>query len=328
MGIKRRILLPIMEKIAIPRIRNVIELEKTTGQMPDMILPMENSPPRFHIPLEMIQLIKNTPEMSYRTLPPIRVLPSLLGNLKKAVNSLSDNPTKPLSEASPEFLDELKEYARSVGVDSIGFTKLQRTEIFQEQGILHENAIILTQEMDWDKMETAPSRQTMVMIMRTYNTLGIAANKIAEYLRTHGFSAQAGHPLGGMSLYTPLAVRAGLGWVGRNGLLITPEFGPRVRLAAVYTSIENLPFAETNDHSWISDYCSTCGLCIRKCPVGAIQEESITHDSGRVTFVTLDKCFAYFAEYYGCSVCIKVCPFNRQPYSDLKKKHENRRMKD
>ncbi|MGY5854537.1 MAG: hypothetical protein RTU92_13295, partial [Candidatus Thorarchaeota archaeon] len=82
--------------------------------------PVENSPPRFHIPLEMIQLIKNTPEMSYRTLPPFRVLPSLLGNLKKAVKSLPDNPTKPLSEASPEFLDELLEYARSVGVDIIG----------------------------------------------------------------------------------------------------------------------------------------------------------------------------------------------------------------
>lgn len=317
-----------MDKIAIPRIRNVIELEKTTGQMPDMILPMENSPPRFHIPLEMIQLIKNTPEMSYRTLPPIRVLPSLLGNLKKAVNSLPDNPTKPLSEASPDFLEELKEYACSIGVDSIGFAKLRREEIFQEQGILHENAIVLTQEMDWDKMEVAPSRPTMVMIMRTYNSLGIAANKIAEFLRKHGFSAQAGHPLGGMSLYTPLAIRAGLGWIGRNGLLMTPEFGPRVRIAAVYTSIENLPFAETNDHSWISDYCSTCGLCIRKCPVGAIREESITHDSGRVTFVTLDKCFAYFAEYYGCSVCIKVCPFNRQSYSVLQKKHESRRMKD
>jgi len=328
MGFMRRVLLPIMDRVAIPRIRNIIELEKTTGQMPGMILPVEHSPPRFNIPLEMIELVKNNPEMPYRSLPPIRVLPSMLNNLKKAVKSLPDNPLKPLSEASPEFLDELVEYARSVGVDSIGFTKLRREEIFQEQGILHENAIVLTQEMDWDKMEAAPSRPTMVMIMRTYNTLGIAANKIADYLREHGFSAHAGHPLGGLALYTPLALRAGLGWVGRNGLLITPEFGPRVRIAAVYTSIENLPFAESNDHSWISDYCSTCGLCIRKCPPGAIQDESITHESGRVTYVTLDKCFAYFAEYYGCSICIKVCPFNRQPYLKLKKRHETRSMKD
>ncbi|MFW9770088.1 MAG: 4Fe-4S binding protein [Candidatus Thorarchaeota archaeon] len=325
MGFMRRILLPIMDKVAIPRIRNIIELEKTTGQMPGMIHPVEDSPPRFNIPLEMIELVKNTPEMPYRSLPPIRVLPSMFSNLKKAVKSLPDNPAKAPSESSPEFLDRLVEYARSVGVDSIGFSKLRREEIFQEQGILHENAIVLTQEMDWEKIEAAPSRPTMVMIMRTYNTLGIAANKIAEYLRAHGFSAQAGHPLGGLALYVPLALRAGLGWVGRNGLLITPEFGPRVRIAAVYTNIENLPFAEINVHSWISDYCSTCGLCIRKCPAGAIQDEPITHDSGRMTFVTLDKCFPYFAEYYGCSICIKVCPFNRQSYTDLKTKHEARR---
>jgi hypothetical protein len=61
--------------------------------------------------------------------------------LKKAVKSLSENPTKPLSEASSDFFDELLEYAQSVGVDIVGFTKLQREEIFQKQGILHENAV-------------------------------------------------------------------------------------------------------------------------------------------------------------------------------------------
>ncbi len=293
--------------------------------MPDAILPDESSPPRFDIPLNMIQLVKDSPDMKYRSLPPFRVLPSLLGNLKKAVTSIPDNPPDPLKVTGSEFLDELKDFAHSVGVDIVGFAKLERKEIFKKKGILHDNAIVLAMEMDWDKIETAPSRPAMVMIMRTYNTLGIAANKITEFLRENGYSAQSGHPLGGMSLYTPLAVRAGLGWVGRNGLLITPEFGPRVRIAAVYTSIENLPFAENNEHSWISGYCSSCGLCIRKCPPAAIQDEAITHDSGRVTFVTLDKCFTYFTDNFGCSICIKVCPFNRQPYVELKKKHESRR---
>ena len=43
--------------------------------------------------------------------------------------------------------------------------------------------------------------------------------------------------------------------VGFSGLLITPFNGPTCRLAAVYVSAENLPFAETNEHSWIRDYC-------------------------------------------------------------------------
>ncbi|MHA1906758.1 MAG: 4Fe-4S binding protein [Candidatus Thorarchaeota archaeon] len=324
MGIRRQILVKIMDTIAIPRISSIIELENATSQMPDMILPMENSPPRFNIPLEMVELVKSNPKMPFRSLPTMRLLPSLLGNMKKVVNSLPDNPQNPQNEASAEFLEKLVEFAHSVGVDVVGFAKLQREEIFQEKGILHENAIVLAMEMDWGKMEKAPSKPTMTMIMETYNDLGIAANKIAEFLRKSGFSAMAGHPLGGMSLYTPLAMSAGIGWIGRNGLLITPEFGPRVRLAAVYTGISNLPFAINNNHSWISDYCDSCGICIRKCPPNAIQEESITHESGRVTFVTLDKCFPYFAENYGCSICIKVCPFNRQPYSKIKDRHDNR----
>ncbi|MDF1538222.1 MAG: reductive dehalogenase domain-containing protein [Candidatus Thorarchaeota archaeon] len=323
MGIKRKLLVKIMDKIAIPRITKVIELENSTSQMPDMILPMENSPDRFNIPLEMIKLVRSNPKMPFRSLPPMRILPSLLGNMKKVVNSLPENPSNPQIEATPEFLEELVEFAHSAGVDVVGFAKLQREEIFKEKGILHDNAIVLAMEMDWDKMEQAPSKPTMNMIMETYNDLGIAANKIAEFLRKRGFSAMAGHPLGGMSLYTPLAMSAGIGWVGRNGLLITPEFGHRVRLAAVYTGISNLPLAINNNHSWISDYCSTCGICIRKCPTEAIREESIIQDSGRVTYTYLDKCFPYFVENYGCSICIKVCPFNRQPYSKIKERHDN-----
>ena len=324
MGLERRVLLMIMNRIAIPRIRKVIELEDSTSKMPGMLLSMDTSPSRFNIPLEMMNLVKNNPQMPLRSLPPFRIIPSLLGNMKKVVTSLPDNPPEPLTQATPEFLDELVAYAHSVGVDIVGFTKLQREEIFQQKGILHENAIVLAMEMDWDKMEIAPSRPTQNMIMGTYNDLGIAANKVTEFLRKNGFSAMAGHPLGGMSLYTPQGMSAGIGWVGRNGLLITPEFGPRVRLTSVFTSIENLPFSIMNDHSWISDYCDSCGICIRKCPAGAIREESITHDSGRVTYTYLDKCFPYFAENYGCSICIKVCPFNRQSYEELKTRFQSR----
>jgi len=324
MGIKRRILIAFMNRIAIPRIMNIIKLESSTSEMSGMILPMENSPTRFEIPLNMMKLVKEKPDMPLRSLPPFRLLPSLLGNLKKVVNSLSENPSNPLKEASPEFIEKLVNYARSVGVNIVGFTKLQREEIFQEKGILHENAIVLVMEMDWDKIEAAPSRPTQAMIIQTYNDLGIAANKVAEFIRKNGYSAMAGHPLGGMSLYPPQAMNSGLGWIGRNGLLITPEFGPRVRIASVFTSIENLPFSINNNHSWISDYCVSCGICIRKCPTQAIREESITHDSGRVTYTYLDKCFPYFAENYGCSICIKVCPFNRQPYDEIKNRFETR----
>ena len=165
------------------------------------------------------------------------------------------------------------------------------------------------------------------MIMETYDSLGKAANKVTDFLRKHGYSAMAGHALGGMAQYPPLAQKAGLGWIGKHGLLITPEFGPRLRLAAVYTSIENLPFSESNEHEWIADYCECCGVCARRCPPKAIYETPIVHSPERVTHIDREACFPYFIEHYGCSICIKVCPFNRRDYSDIKDRFETRAVK-
>jgi epoxyqueuosine reductase QueG len=183
-------------------------------------------------------------------------------------------------------------------------------------------------EMSKEDIDRAPSQATLNMVFGTYDDLGVAANKLAGILRGHGFAAQADHPLGGLALFPPLAQKAGMGWVGKHGLLITPEFGPRLRLAAVYTNIGNLPAAESNDHGWIEDYCKTCGVCVRECPPKAILDEAMAHESGRITHVTQRECFEYFAQYYGCSVCIKVCPFSEgaDTYSRLRAVVENRQI--
>ena len=66
-----------------------------------------------------------------------------------------------------------------------------------------------------------------MMVHETYNQLGQISNRIADWLRERGYAAHAGHPLGGMALYPPMAQEAGLGWRGISGLVITPEYGPR-----------------------------------------------------------------------------------------------------
>jgi epoxyqueuosine reductase QueG len=91
-------------------------------------------------------------------------------------------------------------------------------------------------------------------------------NKIADWLREHGYASHAGHPLGGMALYPPMAQAAGLGWRGIRWLVITPQFGPRVRLAAVFIEVEKLPVYEGDEHAWVLDFCESCKRCIRDCP--------------------------------------------------------------
>jgi epoxyqueuosine reductase QueG len=179
-------------------------------------------------------------------------------------------------------------------------------------------------EMDEDGINSAPSIACMKTVMETYRDLGRIANRVASFLRRHGYGAHAGHPLNGMALYPPLAQTAGLGWIGLNGIIITPEYGPWVRLAAVFSSIENLPFTEENAHSWVADYCSKCEICIKKCPPKALLEEPNFHENCQITYVENDLCFPYFNDNYGCSVCVKVCPFNLVPYEKLKEHFESR----
>ncbi len=240
----------------------------------------------------------------------MRRLLSIIKNIHLSVDSIKDNPSDPINEASKEFLEALEKYAFSLGISPLGYVKLPPDLIFKEFGVFYDNAIVLAMEMNKADIDKAPSQDTLNTVFGTYDDLGIAANKITEYLREHGYAAQADHPLGGLVLFPPLAQMAGIGWVGKHGLLITPEFGPRVRLAAVYTNIENLPFSESNDHGWIEDYCGTCGLCVLQCPPKAILDEPVVSETGLVTHISQRDCFEYFAQHYGCSVCIKVCPFS------------------
>jgi epoxyqueuosine reductase QueG len=106
--------------------------------------------------------------------------------------------------------------------------------------------------------------------------------------------------------------------MGANGLIITPEHGPRVRLAAIFTSIENLAFSTQNGHQWVEAYCAACQICVRKCPAGAIMPEPQRHGNGQITCVVNERCFPYFSDWYGCSVCIAVCPFNHTSYDTLR----------
>lgn len=138
--------------------------------------------------------------------------------------------------------------------------------------------------------------------------------------RENNYGAQAGPSLGGVANYVVLARNAGLGWIGRLGLLITPEFGPRQRLSIIATSIENLPFNpdNKNPHSWIEDFCQKCEECIKGCPGNAILEHSIIKDTGH-THIDNSKCFPHFYKDNACTVCIKKCYFSFREYEGLKK---------
>jgi epoxyqueuosine reductase QueG len=279
--------------------------------MPGSIPPVSDAPIRFEIPLEAMNLLQTRNDIEIRHVFPMRRLLSIIRNIHRSVDSIPEPPEKTESEMSPEILGMLQEFATKQGISKMGFTKLPQNLIFSKFGVLFDNAIVLAMEMPKDLIDKAPSQATLSMVFGTYDDLGIAANRITEFIREQGFAAHADHPLGGLVLFPPLAQKAGLGHIGTHGLLITREFGPRVRLAAVYTNIRNLPLVDSPGQEWIDTYCDSCKRCIRECPAGAILEKKIVQENGRITSISQQDCFEYFIQYYGCSVCVKVCPFSR-----------------
>ena len=237
-----------------------------------------------------------------------------------SARSIRENPLAGKNTIDAETLNELEAYAKSLGIAEIGYTRVNPRYIFRDFKILYGNAIVFAIEMDKEKIRGAPNMDSFLEVFRTYYQVGLTVNKVAGFLRERGFNAHAGPAGGGDVNYIPVAIDAGLGVAGKNGLLITHDNGPRVRLAAVYTDIENLPFSEENPHGWVRDYCETCNICVEKCPVDAIYTVTKTLEDGGPSFIDHTLCADPFSNDNGCTLCIKYCPFSYAEYDKLKER--------
>lgn len=244
---------------------------------------------------------------------------SCIKNLFISAKGVKDNPKLGKREIDKNTLTDLEEFTLSLGVSKIGFTKVNPNFIFEGFEILCDTALILAMEMDRDKVKRSPSIEFAEEIYRTYDELGIAVNKIAEWLRVRGFDCHASPAIGGDVNTVPVAQDAGIGCIGKNGILVTPEFGPCVRLAAVFIDVDNLPINQVNEHIWLRDFCETCNRCVKSCPAGAILETPIKLTDGTERYIDPEKCAVPFSE--GCSTCIKTCVFTQGGYEKIKKNY-------
>ncbi|MBI5049770.1 MAG: epoxyqueuosine reductase [Nitrospirae bacterium] len=123
-----------------------------------------------------------------------------------------------------------------------------------------------------------------------YKALPIPASQIIDWEKQ---TAHLSHKM--------IALRAGIGWIGRNNLLVHPELGSKIRLATVLT---DMPLKTDCP---VEKNCGECRKCIEICPVSAIGE---THKEWNKT-VCLEK-LKYFAKVYSvgqyiCGLCVKAC---------------------
>lgn len=159
---------------------------------------------------------------------------------------------------------------------------------------------------------------------RDINTrLNAMTGEIVKHIRSLGYRAEAvpaskklaeGGTEGSIS-HKAIAIMAGLGWQGKSLLLVTPKFGPRVRLSSVLTDMP-LQFDAP-----VKNRCGNCTKCTDACPVGAIRNVNTDfHYSCREVAIDLDKCHRNTLRYLDvpgvgytfCGQCIPVCPFGRK----------------
>jgi epoxyqueuosine reductase len=109
------------------------------------------------------------------------------------------------------------------------------------------------------------------------------------------------------------ATSAGLGWIGKNGLLINPDYGPRLSLATVLTDARLSP-----DVPIERCLCGECMLCIEHCPSKAITGSEWSRSLPLVELVKLNACRSHKAAKRSmdnkpnCGLCINICPYGRK----------------
>ena len=249
-----------------------------------------------------------------------------------------------MRQCTLNLTNDVKKEAQKVGFVAIGISNLETLKDLPygrnnyigvlrrpEQELRGVKSVIVMAIHAWDtvfnlvvdssSLQSDPKNRPKILLESYQLYSQIARNKawtLAHYLERRGFEAI---PSGAIPLKTA-AVKAGLGCQGKNSLLVTPMYGPRVRLVSVLTNAKldvDEPFKE--------DLCRGCTKCMLACPVKAIEPYKLT----------VNKCIVYASEYprsrsispetkesekrltkrptshsfIECSTCLEACPIGR-----------------
>ena len=152
------------------------------------------------------------------------------------------------------------------------------------------------------RLDLATSRLSGILQREGHRSLPIPAKENADIQR---LCASFSHKMG--------AHLAGLGWIGKSCLLITPEVGPRARWSTVLTDAPLQPTGEP-----MEERCRDCMDCVDICPVGAFAGRNFCENEPREARYDAHACNRYFMDLVAggeqpvCGLCIYICPYGRK----------------
>ena len=250
-----------------------------------------------------------------------------------------------------ELTDAVKKTAVFYGADLVGICKLDRRWVYSHTtpapsmpkipGLLegkkpegppefHEKpfypqeipeeyqyAIVTAYEMDYNLTKYYHTYLNVAAVYMGYSRMGFTNLLLSSFIRNLGYKA-INCSTNEVVLSTPLATLAGLGELGRNGLLITPKFGPRVRLNVVLTDLPLVP--DSPIEFGVTEFCESCLKCAEMCPSKSLslgertlESVSISNAPGVLKWpINSETCLLHWLRgARDCDICLAVCPYNK-----------------
>ncbi len=240
---------------------------------------------------------------------------------------------KPQGSSQAELTAIIKAGRAVAGADLVGIARLNRSWTYSRWG--HQNAhytgaaqagdpiyipddfqyvIVLVRGMSYEMVKRSPAIEADTDLV--YATTGFTACSLATYITEIGYRAIPS--VNELGIDVAFAVDAGLGEMGRMGLLMTREFGPRCGIGKVFT---NLPLETDRPIDiGVQAFCEKCERCSHHCPSGAIKSGERTEKPWRRIeqpwYAKMARSRHEMPRLVGqdgshCSVCIRVCPWNK-----------------
>ncbi len=236
----------------------------------------------------------------------------LIDRVNAAARTYHEKPATGTPDPKADLTAAIRRKAKASGIDLVGFTRFDRTYVTAETRgeARFRNAIVLCRAFDWKITDAVPSIEWDVHSYDTSLALALAAFKVADFLRRKGYPVQfiAGTGTPGETMIAPIlpyAVEAGLGQIGANGVMLTPEFGSRVRVIGLSTDAP-VRYGKPVDFG-VNKLCEECQVCVRRCPGRALSNLKVDWRGVRKHKVVADRCLPML-RYAECNICTKVCP--------------------
>lgn len=222
------------------------------------------------------------------------------------------------------YENDLRAMLLAGGADLVGFSCVR--EELPEELKMYPYAVTIVRKLAKAVTNTIQGAPTMIYFQhyRMTNTkLDLLALDAVSFIEKQGYlalpiAASQSTPdekeaYRGVFPHKTGAVKAGLGFIGKSGVLITEEYGSFVRLATVLTDMPLEPSGEVK-HS----KCGMCNICRDACPAGAITGKEYIPGHERSEIFDAKKCSEHMKTYKNigrgavCGICMSVCPYNKK----------------